>query len=132
MLAHNVDNELFILFRYLVNEEDKSAKGLLEVWTYEACRLFRDKLVNEEHQQKFDSLLKGTLQSDWNSSAFDALLTKFFVTLGDGSFSATSPMPSFGRKLGQLSISEWEATVDKGRTVFERENRDLDMVLVPD
>ena len=132
MLKMLLKNELFFLFRYLVNEEDKSAKGLLEVWTYEACRLFRDKLVNEEHQQKFDSLLKGTLQSDWNSSAFDALLTKFFVTLGDSSFSASSPMPSFGRKLGQLSLSEWEATVDKGRTVFERENRDLDMVLVPE
>ena len=29
------------LVRYLLNEDDKSPKSVLEAWAYEACRLFR-------------------------------------------------------------------------------------------
>ena len=35
-------------------------------------------------------------------------------------------MPVFGRKLGQLSTSDWESMIDQGIVVFSRENRDLD------
>ena len=102
------------LVRYLVNEEDKSSKELLRIWSHEACRLFRDKLADEEDQQKFDSLMKGVLQADWNSSAWDNLHQCHFVTLGDLNYSAGAPMPMLGRKLGLLSSSEWEPLVAKG------------------
>ena len=114
------------LVRYLLNEDDKSPKSVLEAWAYESCRLFRDKLTNEEAQQKFDSILKGFLQADWNSSASDKIMNSHYVTMGDSNFSAGSPMPVFGRKLGQLSTSDWESMIDQGIVVFSRENRDLD------
>ena len=83
-------------------------------------------MTNEEAQQKFDSILKGILQADWNSSASDKVMNSHYVTMGDSNFSAGSPMPVFGRKLGQLSTSDWESMIDQGIVVFSRENRDLD------
>lgn len=118
------------LVRYLVNEEDKSPGGVLETWAYESCRLFRDKLANEEDQAKFDSIMKGVLQADWNSNAYDNILNTFFVTMGDSNYSALAPLPFFGRKLGQLTPADWEMMVEKGSVMFARENRDLDTVLV--
>ena len=83
-------------------------------------------MTNEEAQQKFDSILKGILQADWNSSASDKVMNSHYVTMGDSNFSAGSPMPVFGRKLGQLSTSDWESMIDQGIVAFSRENRDLD------
>ena len=80
----------------------------MKIWAYEACRLFRDKLAKEDDEQKFDSLLKGVLQADWNSGAFESIANSYYVTLGDSSSVGGSVMPAFGRKLGYLSPSEWE------------------------
>ena len=114
------------MVRYLIFDGDKSPKNVLEAWSYEACRLFRDKLSNEDAQQKFDMILKGILQADWNSGASENIMNTYFVTMGDSNFSAGSPMPVFGRKLGHLNPADWETMVDKGSVVFSRENRDLD------
>ena len=80
----------------------------MKIWAYEACRLFRDKLAKEDDEQKFDSLLKGVLQADWNSGAFESIANSYYVTLGDSNSAGGSVMPAFGRKLGYLSPSEWE------------------------
>ena len=80
----------------------------MKIWAYEACRLFRDKLAKEDDEQKFDSLLKGVLQADWNSGAFESIANSYYVTLGDSNSVGGSVMPAFGRKLGYLSPSEWE------------------------
>ena len=96
-------------YDYSFQEEDKSAKSVLKIWAYEACRLFRDKLAKEDDEQKFDSLLKGVLQADWNSGAFESIANSYYVTLGDSNYTAGgSVMPAFGRKLGYLSPSDWE------------------------
>ena len=80
----------------------------MKIWAYEACRLFRDKLAKEDDEQKFDSLLKGVLQADWNSGAFESIANSYYVTLGDSNSASGSVMPAFGRKLGYLSPSDWE------------------------
>lgn len=51
-----------------------------QVWMYEACRLFRDKLVEEEDIQKFDGFLLSSVQSDWGVDMRDSLLNAFYVT----------------------------------------------------
>lgn len=51
-----------------------------QVWMYEACRLFRDKLVEEEDIQKFDGFLLSSAQSDWGVDMRESLLNTFFVT----------------------------------------------------
>jgi hypothetical protein len=43
------------LMRYdVLRSESASPKDLFRAWAYEACRLFRDKLVSNEEKAKFD------------------------------------------------------------------------------
>ena len=70
------------MVRYLTNSEDKSATSVLLPWSYECCRLFRDKLATTEDKQKFDTILRNVLMADWNSNTFESLDTTFFVTPG--------------------------------------------------
>ena len=71
------------MVRYLTNPEDKSATSVLLPWSYECCRLFRDKLATIEDKQKFDTILRNVLMADWNSNTFESLDTTFFVTPGN-------------------------------------------------
>ena len=116
--------------RYVIAEHDKSPSSVLEAWAYEACRLFRDKLVGEEDIEKFDTILKNVLYTDWNSKAGDNLRQLVYTTAGDANFSARSSLPKFGRNLGRLPLQNWESVVERGITLFGRENRDLDVILI--
>ena len=48
------------LLRYDLSDEE-----LLDVWAYEAHRLFRDRLVDASSQGKFDAILNGILRTHW-------------------------------------------------------------------
>ena len=52
-------------------------ESLLEIWTYEACRLFKDRLVGNDAQEKFDQLIDKTLKTDWSSNAAGSLRGRF-------------------------------------------------------
>ena len=53
---------------------------MVQAVAYEACRIFRDRLVGAEAAARFDALLAGTLRSHWRSAAtLDGVL---FATLG--------------------------------------------------
>ena len=100
--------------RYIIGEHDKSPSYVLEAWAYEACRLFRDKLVSTEDVEKFDSILRNVLYSEWNSKAAENLNQLVYTTAGDASFSPRSPLPKFGRNLGRLPMQNWKKVVEKG------------------
>lgn len=57
-------------------KNDATAENLLEIWTYEACRLFRDRLVGSDAQERFDQLMDKTLKTDWSSNALSSLKGK--------------------------------------------------------
>jgi dynein cytoplasmic 2 heavy chain len=63
------------LLRYDLSsiKNDATAENLLEIWTYEASRLFKDRLVGNDAQDKFDQLIDKTLKTDWSSNALAAL-----------------------------------------------------------
>ncbi len=46
---------------------------VLEVWTYEAYRLFRDRLVGTDALNKFDNILATVVRSEWNANVFDTI-----------------------------------------------------------
>jgi hypothetical protein len=58
------------LLRYNLNDlkDSNSVDGLLEIWAYEACRLFQDRLVDDQAKQVFDTILSNTLQEDWRTN----------------------------------------------------------------
>ena len=81
------------LSRYLLNPEDRSAGPVLEVWAYEAARLFRDKLATDDDRERFDETLRGALRAEWNSNAADHLAEAFYVTVADASAAPGAPLP---------------------------------------
>ena len=109
------------ILRYRIEENDKSHSSILQIWTYECCRLFRDKLVSDRDKGKFDSTIAAILQSDWNSNAAGQLHATYFVTPG-ASDSTGGKMPLHGKHLGAISAKDWTDYVEKGKTVFAREN----------
>ncbi len=117
----------------MMDDQDKSTGGVLEAWAYEASRLFRDKLVSQGDQSRFDDILKSALRSEWNSNAMEEAGQSLYVTAADTSSAPGAPLPKFGRKLGSLGRADWERLVDKGTLAFARESdsgRDLDLVMV--
>ena len=115
------------MLRYRLEEESGSGSPgpVLQVWAYEAARLFRDKLVGDQDQARFDSALSGVLRSDWGGAEVSSRSPTYWVTAGVAGSSAGSEMPVFGRGLGRLGREDWAASVQRARTVFQRESWEL-------
>ena len=47
---------------------DLASEDLLDVVSYEAQRLFRDRLVDEQSEGKFDSMLNSLIKSRWSKA----------------------------------------------------------------
>jgi len=84
------------------------------MWAYEACRLFRDKLVGDKSRAEFDKILQTVLQTDWglvmpSSEASDNM----YVTWGVAKDASDASRLRFGTPLGRLAISDMEEVVEK-------------------
>jgi dynein heavy chain 2 len=57
------------LLRYNLSElkSDSSVESVLQVWAYEACRIFQDRLVNKDSRKTFQSILSAVLSDEWRS-----------------------------------------------------------------
>lgn len=53
----------------LLRYSPSSSVSVLEPWIYEGCRLFRDRLADDESKARFDAILSGILRSDWGDSS---------------------------------------------------------------
>lgn len=145
------------LMRYPLEEEQ-----LLEVLAYEAARVYRDRLVDADAAAKFDAGLAAALRSTWgfNPDLRDVLYTSLaHVTRGGaagaggaagsaaagsaagkggvsargGSSSAAAAADaSVGAPLSRIGAPDLRALVERGVTVFEREERDLGLILFPE
>ncbi|KAG1684369.1 Cytoplasmic dynein 2 heavy chain 1 [Nymphon striatum] len=119
------------LLRYYIDSEDHSPALLLEAWSYEACQIFRSKLVNNEAKTKFDNLLSNILRSNWGVN-FPDLSSKylFYVSWGPHkSIGSAKNQPLFGKVLSKLEKSDFEAIVDKGITHFNHEMQDSNQLI---
>ena len=89
---------------------------LLEMWAYEARRLFRDRLVGEKDLNQFEAILGSVLRSEWSTdaSSLDSDGGAFYVTLGSPHTSVGDVIAaSFGRPLGRLSATDLQEIVAK-------------------
>ena len=58
----------------LANAQNEAvADHVLEIWAYEARRLFRDRLVGNEAQSRFDTILMSVVRADWSADVMDTL-----------------------------------------------------------
>ncbi|XP_071483964.1 LOW QUALITY PROTEIN: cytoplasmic dynein 2 heavy chain 1-like [Diadema antillarum] len=118
------------LLRYDLNASasETSSEHVLEVWSYEACRLFQDRLVGEESRNRFENILNGTLQADWNAGhVLQNLNGNYYVTWGARAEATGSSLPPAGKSLGRLSTSDLKEVIKKAKKTFARENRELDI-----
>jgi len=69
------------LLRYPLSDSSDTQDQLLEMWAYEAQRLFFDRLVEEKVLDQFDAILNSTLRFDWfvDSSSLDQEGGAFYV-----------------------------------------------------
>ena len=124
-------------------------ENLLEVIAYESCRVFRDRLVNSDACNRFDQQLSGIMRTQFRHTV--ATQDFFFTSLsnskggnstssgstrkGEGkeSDSAGSGLTSvkdiMGGSLTRMSQEEFQKLVAQGIVYYEREERDLNMLL---
>ncbi|XP_055895255.1 cytoplasmic dynein 2 heavy chain 1-like isoform X1 [Biomphalaria glabrata] len=133
----DLTNWAMSLLRYDLTDgsKDNTADTVLEVWAYEARRLFRDRIVGQDNRSKFDSMLQSVVRSDWSTNIFDDIDNTFFVTWGARSDSgvpavgAGAPLPPHGKPLGKLSEDDLKTVIEKGIRFFSHENRQLDILI---
>jgi dynein heavy chain 2 len=109
------------LFRY----EVFSHETFLEAWAYEACRIFRDRLVGDEAQANFDGMLKNALLHFFNIDIeVDKLVYTSLLTFGD------EGVPKGEMK--KVSQADFKKMIEDGKKSYEREVKDLPIELVPE
>jgi len=127
---------------------DGRAENLLDVLAYEANRIFRDRLVDSEAEQKMDSILNALLRSQWKHNA--ALADVLYTTLASGVIAVGGNKASAPREegkheegkdynegaavvhvdpiLGRISIEDFKTIVMQGLMYYEREEKELNML----
>ncbi|OQR98203.1 dynein heavy chain [Achlya hypogyna] len=107
----------FGLLRY-----DLATEDVLDVVAYEARRLFRDRLVDAESQAKFDAALHTILKQQWRHSA--KLGDVYFTSVGTKRVEDAAVVP-----LRRMAVEDFQAAVAQGIVLYEREEKELHMLL---
>lgn len=122
---------------------DLVGEQLVEVVAYEACRIFRDRLVGAEPKSKFDQLVSSVLRSNLRAtiSSLDVIFSSLTSARGGGGSSKTAGKDSseddkgpeaVGGRLHRVPEADFKKLVSQGILYFEREERDLSMLLFPE
>lgn len=111
------------LMRYPLSDNTPTHDLVLEAWSYEARRLFRDQLIGEKSLDQFDAILNSILRSDWSTDAsqLDEDGGLYYVTWGSTPTSElTNPSVRFkiGRPLGKLSALDMQQVVAKAMVAY--------------
>ncbi|XP_035398354.1 cytoplasmic dynein 2 heavy chain 1 [Cygnus atratus] len=122
------------LFRYNLTDgpSTQTADYVLEIIAYEACRLFRDKLVGMKDLHVFDNVLMKVFQSDWGSDVLDNMADIFYVTWGACQEAFTTPgqaLPPHGRPLGRLNSTDLKDAIKKGVIHYGRDKKEIEVLL---
>lgn len=56
---------------YFFSAQSNVTDSVLEAVAYEACRLFRDRLVSSKDLNTFDNILSSIIRAEWGSDALD-------------------------------------------------------------
>ena len=114
------------LFRYNLEEE-----AFLEVVAYEAERLFRDRLVDPETQQQYDTMANNVLRSVLGGRPTQHDF--FFTTVG--MMAEINPEQRATTKhkiMSKMNYDDFQVLVKQGLIVYEREEKELNILLFPE
>ncbi|XP_067663541.1 cytoplasmic dynein 2 heavy chain 1-like isoform X1 [Haliotis asinina] len=133
----DLTNWAMSLLRYdlIGGASENTSDHLLEIWAYEARRLFRDRIVGQDGLNRFDNILMSIVRADWSGNIFDNIDSIYYVTwgaradAGAPSAAAGAPLPPFGKPLGKLAEDDLKVVIQKGLRIYSHENRELDVLI---
>jgi dynein heavy chain 2, cytosolic len=121
---------------------DLEVENLLDCVAYEACRIFRDRLVGTDSFAKFDQVLSGVLRTNFRHPLppLDIFYSSLSAARGPGSGPKKGSESKesedgqdaeelTGGKLSKMTEEEYKKVVSQGILYYEREERDLNMLL---
>ena len=119
---------------------DLASENILDVLSHEASRIFRDRLVGTDACSRFDQQLASVLRTQFRYSPPSSNTYFTSLTLSHGGNSAkkkdekdpdagNSVKEIMGGSLCRMSEEEFKKLVTQGIMYYEREERDLNMLL---
>lgn len=132
----NVDEKRHYLFTprdltkwvFALGQYDIANDQILDIVTYEARRLFRDRLVDSDSALKFDSLMSSILKQQWKHTI--KLQDVYFTSLMTNQSSNKTEAETVSSKLFQrIESQEYELMIAQGIQMYEREEKELHMLL---
>jgi len=106
----------------LVRYEVESADSFIEAWAHEANRIFRDRLVGADAQDRFDSMLKNAMVQHLNCDIdVEKLCFTSLLTFGDDG----APKGD----LKKLSKADYKKMIEDGLKSYRREVKELPIEL---
>jgi dynein heavy chain, axonemal len=70
----------------------ENGEDLAKLWFHESCRVFQDRLINDEDRKWFSDLLKERMKADFNLN-YDSVITKEPIIYGDFMVANTDNKP---------------------------------------
>ncbi len=122
----------FVRYDLTDSKSGASPDHVLEVWCYEAYRLFRDRLVGSAALNNFDNILASVVRNDWSVNVFTEIQDSFYVTWGARAELQTAPgapLPPHGKSMGKLNKDDLKTVIEKGLVQYGREFRELDILI---
>ena len=111
------------LLRYDLARED-----FADVFAHEAARLFRDRLVDADAQNRYDALVNALLRAHFKQTP--SLAGAYFTALADGG--ARAKAGGGDTLLERVAEEDFRGAVRQGIVYYEREEKDLHLLLFPE
>jgi dynein heavy chain 2 len=121
---------------------DLAAEDLLDVVAHEANRIFNDRLVGSDARNRFEQIVSGILRSQFrhNLTNRDSYFTSLTSARGGGASGGgggegkegEGTQNIVGGMIRRMSEEDFKKLVAQGVMYYEREDRDLNMLLVPE
>ncbi|DBA00111.1 TPA: hypothetical protein N0F65_000402 [Lagenidium giganteum] len=117
---------VFSLVRYDLEHEE-----ILDVLSYEARRLFRDRLVDQESVAKFDGIVNSVLKQQWRHAPKlqDVYFSSLHNRKGSSGADAETGGVAAASPLARVGSDDFSQVISQGIVLYEREEKDLHMLL---
>ena len=104
-----------------------AAADFFTAWVYEGRRLFGDRMVTTEAKQRVATLLQGVAQTQFHATVDPEAMFVTWGSMGQDAPTGTACVPVFEMAMGDMG----EAVTQK-LVMYEREHKELGLVLFPD
>ena len=121
----DLTNWVYSLVRYQLGTD--AAPDFFTAWVYEGRRLFADRMVSPDAKQRVTTLLQATAQQQFHASVDIDLVFTSWGNAQENFGSTGACVPVYA-----MASQDMEETIQQKLIMYERENKELGLVLFPD